>query len=461
MNKNVFRTRSTEALSEEELKHLVDDFLVLNDRYERLKAYYLTKNPAIMHVEKDDHVPNNKVCNSFAKYITDTQTGYFMGQPVAYGIDADGSEKLLEALQDVFDYNDEQTENLELARNASIYGIAYEMLYIDEDKKPRFVAIDPATMFCVYDTSVEDRILYAVRTYAYKMYSGVHVRYYEVYDAEKVSYYVRDEEGFRFDHDEPHYFGDVPVVVYDNNSDSVGDFEPVISLIDAYDKMQSNTLNDMEYFTDAYLYLKGYGGTTKKDVAELRDKRVLDLDSDGEAGWLVKSVNDAWVENMKTRVQSDIHKFSATPDMTDENFAGNSSGVALQYKLMGLEQIRATKERYFKKGLLRRIELLCNLPYFNAGGDDFTKITMQFNNTLPQNTLETSQIIGNLSNLLSDETLLSLLPFVEDPAAEIEKKEKQSEERAVANYDRLMGLTPHEDEEDEEEPEEMPVGGEA
>lgn len=461
MNNNVFRTRSAEELTEEEIKHLTDEFLVLNNRYERLKAYYLTRNPAIMHVQKDEHVPNNKMCNAFAKYITDMQTGYFMGQPVAYGVDADGSEKLLEELQKVFDYNDEQTVNLELARNASIYGIAYEMLYIDEDKKPRFVAIDPATMFCVYDTSVEDNILYAIRTYSYKMREGVDVRYYEVYDAEKVRVYIRDETGFHFDHEAPHYFGDVPVVVYDNNSDSVGDFEPVISLIDAYDKMQSNTLNDMEYFTDAYLYLKGYGGTTKEDVAELRDKRVLELDSDGEAGWLVKSVNDAWVENMKTRVQSDIHKFSATPDMTDENFAGNSSGVALQYKLMSFEQIRATKERYFKKGLLRRIELLCNLPYFNASGDDFTKITMQFNNTLPQNTLETSQIIGNLSNLLSDETLLSLLPFIEDPAAEIEKKEKQSEERAVANYDRLMGLTPHEDEEGEGEPEEVPAGGEA
>jgi len=58
--------------------------------------------------------------------------------------------------------------------------------------------------------------------------------------------------------EEEHYFGAVPIAVFKNNEEEVGDFEKVISLIDAYDKMESDSLNDFEYFTDAYLALYGF-----------------------------------------------------------------------------------------------------------------------------------------------------------------------------------------------------------
>lgn len=40
---------------------------------------------------------------------------------------------------------------------------------------------------------------------------------------------------------------------------------------------------------------------------------------DDDARWLIKEVNDAWVENYKDRVRRDIHKLSYTPDMKDES----------------------------------------------------------------------------------------------------------------------------------------------
>ena len=65
---------------------------------------------------------------------------------------------------------------------------------------------------------------------------------------------------------------------------------------------------------------------------------------------------------------------------------------------------------------------------------------MKFNNTLPQNLLELSQIVGNLSPYLSNETLLSLLYFVDDPQAEIERKEAEQDEQAAKNYASMMAL---------------------
>ena len=67
---------------------------------------------------------------------------------------------------------------------------------------------------------------------------------------------------------------------------------------------------------------------------------------DDDARWLIKEVNDAWVENYKDRVRRDIHKFSYTPDMQDESFGNNLSGVSIRYKILAMEQIRSKKESY-------------------------------------------------------------------------------------------------------------------
>ena len=70
-----------------------------------------------------------------AKYITDTATSYFVGQPVVYNSQDDA---YLQTVQDIFDYNDEQDHNMELAKQCSICGSCFEMLYLDEDAQIRF-----------------------------------------------------------------------------------------------------------------------------------------------------------------------------------------------------------------------------------------------------------------------------------------------------------------------------------
>ena len=464
MKDHVYRTMSNEQLTDSELRDLVEKFKATRKRhYWRLSEYYKVHNVDIIRHcaerarDKEDVAPNNCVVNAYAKYITDTQVGYFMGKPVAYTVSEDGDEALLDKLTEIFDVNDEQTENMELATIASVNGVAFELLYTNEAGEPRFKAMEPDEMFVVYDSTVEENIVCAVRAYTQHMYDDEDVDFIQCYDRNEVRYYQSDTQGFRMIGSQPHYWGDVPVAVYDNNAHAMGDFEPITTLIDAYDLTQSNTLNDMEQFTDALLALTGYTGMTPEDAKKMRREKILLLDPDGKAEWLVKSVNDTWVENMKTRIQNDIHKFSGTPDMSDENFGNNASGVSLSYKLLGMEQIRSTKERYFRKGLQRRMMLLCNLP---SVGGDYTTIDMQFNNALPQNVLELSQIVGNLSNILSEETLISLLPFVSDPAAEIAKRDAEKEEAAAANYDRLMGLQPHvEQPQEEETPQEVEEGG--
>lgn len=224
----------------------------------------------------------------------------------------------------------------------------------------------------------------------------------------------------------------VPVVEYKNNEQETGDFESVITLIDAYDKLQSDSLNDFEYFTDAYLVLSGVSADSE-DIAAMKENRVLLLDEDSKAEWLIKNANDANIQNIKDRVQTDIHKFAKVPDLSDESFSGNTSGIAIKYKLYGTETIISTKERKFMKGLQRRIELLFNILALKGFNYDWRSIDINFTRNLPTNTVEIADVVQKLSGAVSRETLLAQIPFITNVSAEMERLEADNERNPFYN----------------------------
>lgn len=428
------------------IKKIIDSFK-LNDlpRLQRLEDYYLAKNEILHRVMVDPSKPNNRIANPYASYITDTLTGYFMGEPVSY---SSLDEKAVEDLTMIFEYNDEADENVEIARSCSIYGIGYELLYVDEDGMIRFKKLDPKECIPIFDDTVENDLLYFIRFYKDRdIITDKDIVYVEVIDKEQTMYLKCGELGNDMELIKvvPHYFGLVPIAIYKNNDNEVGDFENVISLIDAYDKLESDSLNDFEYFCDAYLALIGFTADSE-DVAEMKQNRVLLLDKDTDAKWLIKDEQDSTVENMKTRIDRDIHKFSKCPNLSDENFASNASGVAIKYKMVGTENLISVKERKFKKGLQRRLELISVVQGIKLTPFDWRAIDIIFTRNLPSNDTEIAEVVNKLSNIVSTETLLAQIPFVEDVQAEMDRLEKEKESNPF--YDVRIGLNGEEEDED-------------
>lgn len=430
----MFRTNK-EELDIQEVLEFIEKHKKEKPRYDKLQRYYEGKHD-ILQTQKDSDKPNNQIVNAFPRYIVDMMTGYFVGQPIRYTNKSDAKDQNMEQLLQAFDYADEGEHNLEIAKTCAIKGKAFEVIYMDSYSRPRLAHISPDEIFAVYGTTLENLMHYAVRYYSIKGKTKDLIKV-EVYTKNKILTYHVDGKVATLQAEALHYFNDVPVVEYSNNKEQLGDFEHVISLVDAYDKAQSNTLNDMELFTDSYLVLVNLSGTEREDIKKMQQDRVIMLNEKGQAMWLVKDVNDAWVENYKTRLKQDIHKFSATPDMTDKEFGSNLSGVSLRYKLLAMEQLRASKERKFRKGLQRRIELFFTVLKLTNSIDEYTDIEIQFSNTLPQNVYELSQTIQNLMPILSQETLISQLPFVSSAKDEMAKREGEIQD-SLEDYGNLQ-----------------------
>lgn len=410
----------------------------------KMDKYYQAKNKILERIIADKTKPNNKVAHPYASYITDTLTGYFMGEGITYSsLDAAAAEEL----NLILEYNDAADEDMELAKDMSIFGLAIEMQYIDLDGNNRIKKIDPREMILVYDDTLDEELLYGIR-----YYEGIDLltdkKYYniEVYTDKEIINYKADEllGSLTFVGSTQHYFGIVPISVFFNNEEEIGDFEPVISLIDAYDSLESDSLNDFEYFVDAYLCLTGLTAD-KDDVKTMKENRVLLLDSDSDAKWLTKNVSDTNVENIKDRLDTDIHKFAKVPNMSDEGFAGNASGVAIKYKTMPMENVVAIKERKFKKGVQRRIEMIFNILSIKGTNYDWRAIDMAFTRNLPTNDTEIASMVSTLSGIVSNETLLAQVPFVTDVATEVEKVKAENKGNPFLDY--KIGLNGEEEDE--------------
>ena len=375
----------------------------------------------------DPAKPNHKIVNPYATYITDIMTGYFLGDPVTYTSE---DSELLNVLNAIYSYNDESAENAELSQDASITGVAFEILYLDADKQIRFETISSLGGIPIYEDTIEGDLLFFIRYYTSKdILTDKETTIVEVYSRTDITTYTKDfaASGLTFKSRASHSFGMVPVVVYYNNKEALGDFEPVLSEIDAYDILESDSLNEMDYFADAYLGLYGMGGTDSDDIAAMKEQRVLLMPADGKAEWIVKNPSDTYIENMKTRIDANIHKFSKCPAMTDQDFAANASGVAMKYKLMGLENATSKKERAFKVGLQRRLELICRMLAVMGSNYDYRAVNIVFTRNIPTNLVEIAGVINDLGRLLSDETKISLLPLDVDFATEQARKQAEAE----------------------------------
>ena len=420
-------------------------------RLSKLQKYYNNENTKIATRKyKNKNKPKNRLSHPYAQYITDTAVGYLLGKPVAYATE---DKNLLETITDIFRYNDESDNNTTLAKMASIYGYAYEIMYLDKNARPRFKAIDPSELIVCYDNTLEENIVLAIRYYDEVVRNNdleETVTRLEVYtkptENDKGEIIANGKiirgtirlESITLEDEEDYYFNDIPVNVYINNDELYGDFEKVLSLIDAYDQSQSDTANDFELFTNCMLVINGEL-IDDEQAENLNDVNLIQfLNSDSDAKYLIKDIQDTALENYKNRLNEDIHRFSFVPNMSDENFSNNASGIAMKFKLMGLENLIGVKEAKFKKGLMRRIELLCAYAKMKNNSDySYLAIEPVFTRNTPNNELELSQIMQNLTGILSEETIIGMSPRVSDIQAEIERKEKEANKLYEDDYSEL------------------------
>ena len=413
-------------LTPELLRKILDRFNTTDlIKRKRWKNYYDGKMDILQKQYSDPTKPCSRVVTNLCKVVADTYCGYIAGKPVTYT-----SNDNIDDIQEVINYNDDESENTNWLLNALIYGVGYELHWIDNDAQDRYSQISPLNCVAVHAASLERELLYFIRWYDVSDFDDSDLLCVEVYDAHsKKTYHCHGLVGaLEFISEEPHAFNDVPVSVFYLNEQEESIFNQAMSLNDAYNELQSSEVDDYSAFCDAYLVLVGTDAE-KEDIAEMKENRVLVLPEGANAQYLIKQSNDTQITNMLENIKKNIFKVTCTPDMSDENFMAQS-GVAIKYKLVGFENKASAIVTNFTKAIQRRIELICNILHLKASDTVWRDVNINFVRNLPADLTETINLVNSLKGTVSDATLLSQIPFITDVQSEIEAVKVQKEKEA-------------------------------
>lgn len=481
-------------------------YMIDSPRITKLQRYYLGDND-IHYWTNDKKLRNradNRIASGFAKFITNMRVGYMLGKPIQFKPDDDnGDDSSVDDLLSQFNQeNDEKYHEKVMKTNLSVTGRAYELLYAgdaEEDdegnvKTPdvKLRAIDPATAFVVYDTSIDRHSLFGVRYYTVE-YNSRTISYVDVYTAD-MTYHFMSEDGlttqsgsdYQLVSQEQTSFGAVPLTEYVNNENKTGDWESKLDEIDAYDLAMSEMANSEEDFANAKLVLNGDLDFSDNMVEVHNADGSVMVNDDGEpvkvpkidtkdqflwlkpsvvpssngsntvvpssAEYLTKQINEAGWKTFIDQLSTDIHKDTNTPNTTDEAFSGQSSGVALMYKLFGEDQERSMQESLYTRGIMRRLRLLGNFWKKNFEINDaniMNSYVPHYTPNLPRNNSDIVNMVVQIanSNLVSEDTLREMISQVTGVSADAEKErinkeQEENEGQGTFNDAPLQGVNP-------------------
>jgi SPP1 family phage portal protein len=492
------KTNKTVLNSDDILKHIEEHEIKIVPHLDLLWEYYKGKNTKILlRPIPDQNSPDNKVIVSYAKKIITTYTGYgYRPKYITYKPNVKKTSKEIENtendvspkakedpvekkfcndIQAIYNSNNEHIKTNRAGRNIAIFGLSYELLYIDSEYSketlsmkaiPRFFTIDPREMIALYDFEPEPKIVMAIRYY--KMMSDNEYKV-EVYYKDKMVPYIRYRESnnqtkwlLKPDGEEsPNYYSDVPIIAYYRGDEIQSIVENVLTLINAYDVLMSDSMNEFDRFAFAYMIMKKISLTSpvdKKDpiksnnaLKELKRRRVFEgLDKDADVKFLTKDIPTRFIQYMALKLKEEIHLQSHVPDFT--MLTGALSGAAIDRLLFDFENLVSSDEADFDVALIRRgqliTELLIKLNRLSNEVDFGTMINIQHKRNLPLDKNNYATLALTLSSGgFSRRMIVSQMPedMVPDVEAELEE-EKKEQEALVSNSVENNDLTEYDEE---------------
>lgn len=369
--------------------------------------------------------PDNRLVANIANYLVDTYNGYFMGIPPKITLDNDQQNDLL---QDWNDTNSVQDKLNEISKQCDIYGRSYALVYQDEDGYTCLTVIPPTDGVMIYDDTINHGRLAFIRHWSAQGDQGTQ-EMSEVYTADTITTYSDN----RVIDERPNIYGVVPAVEFFDNEERLGLCDNVATLINELNDTLSSKQNQIEYFDNAYLSVLGLNldadGDGLPDIDLQTQRMIYSPDADAvnaKIEFLAKPDADGMQEHQIDRLTNLIYQIAKVPNPNDDSFSGNASGVAMQYKMLSMQNMAASKERKFTRSLRKLYRAVFSLTNWPEAWRD---LKFKFNRNLPNNLSEEVADAKNLEGVVSKETQLSVLSIVDDPKAEIDRMDKEDEQK--------------------------------
>lgn len=409
-------------------------------------------------------------------YIANIATGYFGGKAPKYSVKQEKNEKKKSIIKKLFDriigknddseelqmlidyindYNDLPAFFYELVFDYMTTNACYWIEYETKKNEIVFARVPSLQTVAIYDYSTPIQKIGGVRIWTETDKDGFETDMVEIITADSKRYYKNSKKA------PDEYKEDVDArqdVKWDltpfnavENPDELCIYEPVITLIDAYETVIKNNKHLFEYNDDAKLKITGFTpqnplmiqndkgewiknpDRTKEDNLILQAPTFYTPDNSGDIDWITKDINDTASENHKKTLIELILMISMIPSISEIS-TKEKTATEIERSFFPLEQVLTRADKLFKKELLAMWEnIVGRINLKKKTNYDFRDIEITLERNVPQDKQGMIDMALQLRELLSDESVLKMLPFDIDVESELAKKEEEAEQNFNEN----------------------------
>jgi len=271
----------------------------------------------------------NKIVVNRANEIVRFKTGYLMGEPVQYvnrGEDTGASESIKLLNRFMFTEGKAAKDN-ELAEWFTTCGVAYRMVLPsssnDPDESPFDIyTLDPRYAFVVKHSGLGHKVLMGVKYVITETMGTIYSVYTDREYFEIVDGQIRKHA--------THILGGVPIVEYVSNNFRQGEFECVLSMLDAINEVASNRVDGIEQFIQALMMFKGVD-VEAEDFEKMRQLGGIKVPTEGDVKYLVQELNQTETQTLVDDMYQTVLTICGMPNRNGGK-STSDTGTAVIYR---------------------------------------------------------------------------------------------------------------------------------
>lgn len=447
-SERTFTVNANDPVTYKTVGDFIEKHMKLIPFYEKMEKLYTGEHEIYDQKSKELGKPDHRIGVNFARYVVDTATGYFVGNPVKCNHTDD---VIKDKIDDFRKRNYESDNDAEVSKLCDMHGLGYKLLYQDEESETRVAVVNAKQGFLVFSNDLKNKPQFGV----------VYSEFEEANGSAKIKAYVYGPDGvYQYDNVaktlsliEEYMFADIPMIEFVQNTEKQGRIELIWSLANEYNSALSEKANDVAYFADAYLKMIGvaWDENTERSLRDSRtiiSRKPLMTGQSVDIGFLEKPNADTTQENLLKRIETLIFQTSMTFNSNDKELFSAASGVALEVKMLDMKNSTLAKERKFQKSLALQYKLFFQVQLDVSDKNVWRDIEYSFNYNTPRNIKDEAETARMLAGTTSKETQLKAIPsLVPDVDQELEriKAESDSEEEYRVAADEVIGITKEDD----------------
>jgi len=391
---------------------------------QQYKDYYEGNHKILRDYAMQDSRSNRKLVFNYPRKFVDNETGYLLGKPVNYISKTDNSD-ITDKIDLEMSHWDKE-HNIQLRKQSEIYGESYELHYVNQEGEFSATILTPLSCFVLEDGTADRNVMLALHRFT-KPFDQK--QYLDVYtDSDILHYEIGNEEHGQGEEKvkliplgkHSHIFERVPIISCPANSERKSGFHDLISLFDAYNALNSDLVNEIADHRNAYLVIEN-AKIEEEDLVNMKKMGIIQVPSGGKVSWLTKEINDSFVKNELDNLEQKIYDLMDEVNF-NESWSSNTSSLAIRNKLLNLENRVSMREAIMEKVMKQRLKNFFTYLRKKEGKQyDYRDVSVKFTRNLPTDLVGLADVIVKLQEVCSQETLLSLLPFIENPKVEVQK----------------------------------------